>query len=210
MIDIRYYWGRDCPDAVFSFRYEVYVAELQRPQRYACHATRTIRDPLDATAHHGVAYRGEEIVAVVRLNFIRDGNLGEYRALYDVDALSPQEKMTSAICTRIMTARRYRHTPLGYRMIESAFRFSADHDVTICLIDVNAPREQLFEKLGFRLIGRVEHPDYGEVSLMRLNGLDIQYLRAIRSPFTPLSEAYLAERDLRPDSRGNLALAPVR
>lgn len=209
MIDIRHYSGLDCPEAVYRFRYEVYVAELGRRQRYACHDTRSIRDPLDDTAHQIVAYKDEEIVAVVRLNFVRDGNLGEYEALYGISGLNTQEKATSAVCTRIMTARRYRHTPLGYRMIESAFRFSAEHDVTICLIDVNEPRRELFEKLGFRLLDRIEHPDYGRVCLMRLDGLDINHLRAVASPFAPLSEAYLAKKKMPDELPGQLAVGPA-
>lgn len=207
MIDIRYYRGDDCPDEVYSFRYDVYVSELKRQQHYACHKTKTIRDPLDPTAYHGVAYRKNKVVAAVRLNFVRDGNLGEYRDLYGIDSLSESEQRASAICTRIMTDKKYRHTPLGFRVIESAFRFSAEHDVTICLIDVNNPRRELFEKLGFKALHYIHHPEYGEVCLMRLDGLDLDHLQKVGSPFCEYSEQYTRIRAARQLSSNRLEVA---
>lgn len=198
MYPFHVYRYADCPREVFRFRYEVYVEELHRKQTYACHETRTIEDPMDRSAYHGVATnKAGEIAATIRLNYVRDGGVDPYYGFYEIDKLSPREQDAVAICTRNMTAKRYRHTPLGYRMIRNAFVLSADLDATICYIDVNKPLIPLFRKLGFRERFEKDHPDYGLVTIMRLDGLDVEYLTKIGSPFAPLSADYLEKQEQR-------------
>jgi hypothetical protein len=63
----------------FSFRYRIYVEEMQRKQKYANHASKQIRDPLDDFAINLIARDADgAIIGAVRTNFGRDGNLGDY------------------------------------------------------------------------------------------------------------------------------------
>ena len=60
-------------EALYAFRYRIYVEEMGRPQKYADHDMRRIRDPLDETGRNLVAWDNSEIVGCVRVNFARDG-----------------------------------------------------------------------------------------------------------------------------------------
>ena len=46
----------DALDALYAFWYRIYVEEMARPQKYADHATRRIRDPLDDRGYNIVAW----------------------------------------------------------------------------------------------------------------------------------------------------------
>lgn len=64
--------------ALYTFRYRIYVEEMARPQKYADHDARTIRDPLDDTAYNLVAWQDDAIAGCVRVNFARDGGMDYY------------------------------------------------------------------------------------------------------------------------------------
>jgi hypothetical protein len=53
-------------------------------------------------------------------------------------------------------------------------------------IDCNPPLVPFFTRLGYRWIRTIEHPTYGTVNLMRLDGLDREHLARVRSPFLPV------------------------
>src|SRR5215510_11490828 len=73
--------AEDALDALYAFRYRVYVEELECLQRYADRAARRIRDPLDNTGYNIVAWDSTESIAgCVRVNFARDGALDCYGA----------------------------------------------------------------------------------------------------------------------------------
>lgn len=80
------------PDALFRFRYNVYVEEMERPQKDACHKTKTIRDSFDEKAFHVVAFADDAVVGCVRINFLRDIDFGFYFDFFDIGTL-PNEQL---------------------------------------------------------------------------------------------------------------------
>jgi GNAT superfamily N-acetyltransferase len=191
-VSIRLFDAAACPAAVFRLRYEIYVEELNRTQLYACRETRTIRDPLDEFAHHAVAFDGEQAVGCVRINFAREGDLGRYLDLYEIAKLTAAARETACICTRNMVRAGYRKTGVSVRMLKEIYKFGMESGMTACFMDVNPPLEGLFEKFGYKFLFRKEHPEYGLVSVHRLDVLDLAHLKSVRSPFAPLCEAHLA------------------
>lgn len=201
MVDLRVYSFADCPKEVFRFRYKIYVEELHRPQSYADHTARTIIDPMDATAHHGVAFDGDDIVAVIRLNFVRDGNTDPYFRFYEIDKLTPSDQAVATICTRNMIAPAHRGTSLSFRMLKLMYLLALEHGSAFCYIDVNEPLLPLFERIGCKPLFKKEHADYGLVTVMRLDGLDLDHFRAVRSPFAPVCAKFLKDRGLEPQTQ---------
>ncbi|MBT8472229.1 MAG: GNAT family N-acetyltransferase [Marinicaulis sp.] len=192
--DYKVYAYDDCPKEVFNFRYEIYVEELHRKQSYADHDGRTIIDPLDETGFHGVVSKDGEIVAVVRLNFVRDGGTQPYFDFYELAKLTPAEQATASICTRNMVAAKYRKTGVSVRMLKMIYEFGIRNGATSCYMDVNAPLMPLFEKFGYEPLFEKEHPDYGLVTVMRLPAIDYDVLAARRSPFAPICKKVLSDR----------------
>lgn len=187
--------ARECPPEVFRFRYEVYVEELHRRQSFADETTRTIRDPLDESAVHSVVFKGDEVVGSVRINMLRDGGLWRYLDLYDICKLPPDEQATACICTRNMVRADYRKTGVSVRMLKQIYEFGMRAGMTTCFMDVNEPLEKLFVKFGYKFQFRREHPEYGMVAVYRLDVLDLDYLREVRSPFAPICAEFLGRSD---------------
>ncbi|MEM8772268.1 MAG: hypothetical protein AAGD92_11515 [Pseudomonadota bacterium] len=198
MFNLKLFSYEECPPEAFRFRYSVYVEELARPQKYADHDAKTIIDPMDRTAHHGVAYKNEHIAAVIRLNFVRDGNVDPYYDFYEINRLSLEEQAVSCICTRNMVGAAHRNTPLAYRMLKLMYELAIENGARICFIDVNEPLVPMFKKLGCRPVMEKQHDDYGLVTIMRLDGLDLDHLIKVRSPFTPICRRFLKRTEGMP------------
>ncbi len=193
MVEYRVYSAADCPPEVFRFRYGVYVEELHRKQTYADHDAKTIIDPLDKTAHHGVVTKDGEIIAVVRLNLVREGSIAPYDALYGIDKLPEDEREAASICTRNMVAAAHRKTGVSIRMLKMIYEHGVRAGATSCYMDVNEPLLPLFLKMGYIRLFDKEHPDYGLVTVMKLPVTDLKYLTEVRSPFAPLCKKLLEE-----------------
>src|SRR5687768_10156956 len=101
---------------VFRMRYEVYVEELGRDQAHADHQARTIREPLDRRAILWVAYEGQRLVGTVRVNYARDGGVGDYASLYQMARLGYVHPRHTSITTKLIVARDYRNSSLAYRL----------------------------------------------------------------------------------------------
>ncbi len=63
--------SEEAREALFRFRYDIYVREMHRPQKHADHARGRLADPLDANAINLVAWQGDRIVGCVRMSFRR-------------------------------------------------------------------------------------------------------------------------------------------
>ena len=196
MFDLRVFQFSDCPPEAFNFRYKIYVEEMGRQQSYADHQAKTIIDPMDKTAHHGVAFRDGAIAAVIRLNFVRDGNVDPYYEFYEIDKLPEDFQEKVSICTRNMVAAEHRRSPLAFRMLKLMYELALNNGSTSCYIDVNKPLVPLFEKIGCRPLFEKQHADYGLVTVMRLDGLDLDHLRKVRSPFAPICKRFLEKNGL--------------
>ena len=191
MFDLHVFNFTECPPEAFRLRYQIYVEEMERQQPYANHKSRTIIDPMDSSAHHGVAFADGKVAAVIRLNFVRDGGVDPYYTFYEINKLPLGTQDKISICTRNMVASAYRSTPLAFRMLKLMYILALENGSTACYIDVNAPLVPMFEKIGCKPLFEKEHSDYGLVTVMRLDGLDLDHLISVRSPFVPICRKYL-------------------
>jgi hypothetical protein len=171
-------------EAVYRFRYSIYVEEMRRPQRYALHAERTILDPLDVSAHVFSATVNGCVVGTVRCNVLARSDVGHYLVLYGLNELPHDLRRSTTITTRLMVAPRYRHGTLATRLASAIYEFGLRIGITQDFIDCNPPLDIFFTRLGYlRHKTDVLHPEYGSVCVMRLNLTDANHLRQIGSPF---------------------------
>jgi hypothetical protein len=183
-IEIRKALTRADAEAVFRLRYEVYVEELARVQHFADHDARMIIEPLDVTAHLIGAFEDGRAVGTVRSNYARDSDLSDYESLYDMQAVGRDHPRATAVTTKLLVARAYRSTTLGYRLASAGYRAHLLAGIEHDFIDVYPARVPFFEKLGYRPHrAEVSHPEYGVVAVMRLSLRDESHLRSVRSPF---------------------------
>ena len=170
----------ETPWELRRFRYEVYVNELNRRQKYANHDDQTITDPLDSFSTNIIARDGVNIAGCVRVSFCRDGDIGYYKMFYRVNHyFSSLERIS--IMTQLMTSKKTRRYRIGKRLAERAYEYCLINNIEYCFIDCNDPLESMFNKAGFRTLFKDKHHDYGLVNVMILNLLNIDNLRTINS-----------------------------
>lgn len=170
--------------AVFRLRYDVYIEELERTQRYADHARRTIEEPLDRHGKLLAAWDDDRLVGTLRINYPRDCALDEYERLYDMTRVGAAHPYHTSIVTKLLVAADYRNTTLAYRLSMAAYRQGLEDGILFNFIDVYPNRVAFFELLGYRVhVPETHHPEYGSVVIMRVDMLDADHFRRVGSPF---------------------------
>ena len=169
-------------NGIFRLRYEVYVEEMGREQKYAIHEQRLVAEPLDKNAVILGAFLGERAVGTCRINFSAN-SLFDNSDLYDFDRFERQYPGRVAFVTKMMVAPDFRGSCLFSDLSKAAFAVVKDHCGGVVVIDCNEHLVSAFERLGFRSYrGRLRHPNYGIVTPMYLEVADEAHLRAVSSP----------------------------
>jgi len=174
-------------DALYRFRYSIYVEEMHRRQKYADHAAKTIRDPLDEFSKNIIAWHDGRIIASMRLTWPRDVKQGQfeyYRGLYSMGDFHSVAMRHQSIVTRLMVDKGYRGTAIVVRFFIACYQFALDRGTEVSFMDCNDHLVKLFERIGWKHYkGKITHEEYGEVTPMRLDLHDIDHFQALRSPY---------------------------
>jgi Cyclic nucleotide-binding domain/Acetyltransferase (GNAT) domain len=119
-------------DAVFAFRYSVYVEEMGRYRETADHAHRRLIEPEDDHSWIFFAREGDEVVATGRVTWggdrFSDRQIAHYSLRPFIDEL-PSELM--AVGERLMVAPRYRGGGLVDDLIGRSSDLVGGHDIRI-------------------------------------------------------------------------------
>jgi hypothetical protein len=148
-IDIRPAISQEDLEAVFRFRYKIYVEEMNRKQHYADHERRRIEDPLDAFAINLVAWQGDEVVGIVRINFPRDSDVGVYNDFYAMSTVGDDHPAHTSINTRLMIAPNFRKTRLALKMAIASYEYGTPKGIKWNFIDCNDHLVPFFRALGY-------------------------------------------------------------
>jgi predicted GNAT family N-acyltransferase len=173
-------------ERIFRFRYQVYVEEMHRLQKYADHERRRIEEPFDATGHLLIAVSDGEVVGTLRTNLSSRADLGYYVQLFKLPSVGDAWPDRVSLTTKLMVAPSHRSGRLAVRLAREMYAFGEANGVEYDIIDCNAHLQDFFSRLGYQpYMGTAIHPEYGEVLPMRLALRDVAYLRSIRSPLAP-------------------------
>jgi len=172
--------------AIYRFRYAIYVEEMSRKQTYADHQTKCVIDPLDDdNAHVFGAWDGKELVGTLRTNFLRSSSVGEYLNCYSLAGLHLELLDGASITTRLMIHPRQRGRTLAMRLACHGYQNVLRHGIKTDFLDCNDHLVSYFSRLGYvPHRTALQHPEYGQVTVMRLNVTDAAHLEEIRSPFS--------------------------
>ena len=183
-VDIRVAENHADLEKIYRFRYEIYVEEMGRVQKYADHARRRIEDPLDQIAVNLAAFRNGEVAGVVRINFPRESDVGDYERFYHLSSVGKDHPAHTSINTRLMIAPEYRKGRLAVRLAIACYEYVVVRGIRWNFIDCNAHLISFFRGFGYvEHIAPAHHPEYGTVTRMRLDALNMEHLQAERSPF---------------------------
>lgn len=169
-------------DFVYRFRYHIYVELMARRQRYACHLTGSIREPLDDLGHNYLAIKDGAVVGTIRRNMLDDAATNYYARLYKSGLFETVHPSDIAITTKLMVIPHYRSTPITTKLISNYADCGYRDGVRLELLDCNKPLVPFFERMGyFSYIGWTFHSEYGTVRPMFLAPDILDYLERIGS-----------------------------
>ncbi len=181
-------------EKLFRFRYDIYVEEMGRTQKYADHDRRMIVEPFDSTGRNFIALHRGKIVGCIRSNLGIDTDFGDYVDLYQMQRVGPYFPRFCNVNTKLMVAPEWRRSGLMIRVASTAYEYVRRQGMVCDFIDCNPPLEKQFYRFGYRdYCGRINHPEYGDVLPMLLLGVDLAHLESCRSPLAEIERTL--ERD---------------
>jgi hypothetical protein len=202
-ITIREIHGDAELDAVGAFRYQIYVEEMGRAQRYANAIAKRVIEPLDEGARITAAYDDDgRMIGTLRTNYLSDSDIGDYRDFYRIDEFGDPFEAHMTVTTKLMVRPELRNSSLPVRMAMEAYQMGLHRTVLMDFIDCNRHLEGFFHKLGYRAYcGRRNHDEYGDVLPMVLYTRDWLHLSIVGSPFLKEARKFFPRGESRIDHR---------
>lgn len=184
-------------DAVQALRYQVFVEEMGRVHPHADVAAQRMVESLDHGAIHLGAYtqapgQAPELLGALRINVPGRGDLRAFAEFHP--AILATEGPRTGVVSRLVTAphaRGGRGGP-GLALAIEAYRIGLAEHLDVVEIDCHASLIGFFEWLGFVVYRRFEHPDFGDVALLRMRPFDRAALIDVGSPFVEVLDAWTA------------------
>lgn len=182
---------------VFRFRYEIYVTEMNRNQIYCDHITKKIQEPLDLHANIYAAFDSSgKIVGTLRSNYLESGGLTEYIKLYEIFKHDPKCTHKISITTKLMVAKSQRGSLLAKSLITTGYNSLLKDGIEYDFIDVNPHMIKFYSRMGYIPLREMVHPEFGDVTLMKLPVQNFNHLSKVKSPFYSLTNEQIQQDTL--------------
>jgi len=173
-------------EAVYRFRYQIYVLEMGRYTGVADHKNRRLREPEDDTAHIFYAASEGEVVATSRMNWGGDApfteRLTDHYRLEPFLAEIPREVM--AVGERGMVKPELRGSTIFSELGKVSSKFVSEKRVQLIFAACEPHLLSLYVGQGLRTFSskNINSPDSGYLIPIVNVVEDIDYLRRIGSP----------------------------
>lgn len=177
---------KDEKEAIYKFRYQVYIEEMGKPLESADHAKGVIYDPLDDRSVLVYAKTNAAIIGTSRLTIAKAAAfpvpLQKIFSMDEFENLYPQAPLSLA--TKLAVKAEYRGSQVLYSISNKAYEVWREHNVQYTFGGCNPCLIPLYEQLGFqRFAANFTDPGYGMLTPLVLIVEDISHFRAVRSPF---------------------------
>lgn len=186
-------------EAIFRFRYQVYVEEMDRYRNAADHERRVLVEPDDATSRlFGAWDDSGELVGAMRLTWPGDAPFSaRHIAQYDLAPFLesiPAEQMI--IGERFMIAADLRGSDLLYRLFCAYLTFVNEQRIQLIFGDCEPHLLNVYLALGFRTYTRhnVNSAETGYLIPLVMVAEDLDYFRSIASPLVSVLQDFGDQR----------------
>lgn len=178
-------------EAVFSFRYRVYVEELKLSPPEADHKRRILCDALDDVAIAYALWQGQRVVGSLRVLYFAD--LNDLTALTDKFRLQPTLEAfgVDAICStsRFMLDPKLRHGRAILRLMQATYLDGVARGVRFNYGDCSPHLVPFYEHLGYRRYTHAYNDThYGYKLPIVMLWRDHKWFRRVRSPLARFVE----------------------
>jgi hypothetical protein len=187
-MNIRFATAADDFEAIYRFRYSIYIEEMGKPMPGADHERRELRDELDACATQLFIERDGEIAATIRIVWGSDGIPESYTDWYGLDDFGEFPAPVFSFTGRMMVAQKFRNGPFSLVLAREAYRLGCERGIVFDFIHTTPPLIPFFERLGHRRYkDNFLDPDLGPRTPMALALSDRDHLQSCQSPFLAIS-----------------------
>ena len=172
--------------AIYQFRYSVYIEEMKKSLRYANHAEKILKDKLDDTAMLLYIKVEDEIVATVRKNLLDSTSLPENLSqIFAVDQFTAAfPTQTLSFSSRLMVAPQWRNSSVLGMIVMEFYRDARTRNLQFDFSHAAPWLVPFYENLGYRrYVDNFLDEDAGLQIPMVLLMEDVDHLRAVHSPF---------------------------
>lgn len=194
-LEVRVAAGERDLAAIRRLRYDVFVAEMARPEDGIDHQAHEIRDGLDEAGFVlGAFDSAGRVHGTVRSNPV------EHYSADDSEFFGWGESQRAApgqvvMISRLVVAPTARGSSLVMRMIRQLYGATLAQGHRFAWLSANAHLVELYGRCGFVVRHRKIDRRYGEVALMKFDLHDLAHLRAIRSPLARQARSFLRGRN---------------
>jgi len=176
----------DEKEAIYKFRYQVYIEEMGKPLESADHSNGKIYDPVDDWSILIYAQINSIIIGTSRLTIAKAVDfpvlLQKIFSMDKFESLYPQARLSLA--TKLAIKAEYRGSQVLYSISSKAYEVWRKHNVQYTFGGCNPYLIPLYEQLGFqRFAANFTDPGYGMLTPLVLIIEGVDHFRAVRSPF---------------------------
>lgn len=180
-------------EAIYRFRYEVYVKELGFFADTADHDNRRLVEPEDETAHIWYAAQNGEVVGTTRFSWGGDGPFSD--RIVEMYQLKPFLKEVPleaiAVGERGMVDPRLRGTPLFFQLGAASSPFIEQHRIQLVFGICEPHLLSMYLSFGCRTYAKKNiNTETGYLIPLVTVVEDVDYLRKIGSPHAAMSRDY--------------------
>lgn len=182
-------------EAIYRFRYQIYVDEMGKRLSYADHERRMLYDALDDSADHFLVEHQGEAIATARLNQLGSTDFGDYwRQVYKLREWAEFPDSTISMSSRLMVAASWRGSAVLGGLLMTLFEHSRRLGVRFNFLNCSPSLLEFYEQLGYRRYtdGFVDE-DVGYHVPMVFITEDLDYMRRVRSPFLRAARHFPAD-----------------
>ena len=179
--------------AIYQFRYKVYVEEMDKQRIDVDTNHKLISDKLDDWAFNIYAESNGQIVGVNRLNiapakdFPTDiAQFLDLASFQRTGGITDTENVT--FMTKLMVDKQYRNSPLLYLLMSKSYEFFAEYDIQFGFGACNLHLLRLYEQIGLhRYAKNFIDGGYGLLFPIVMLADDVEHFRQVRSPLYRLA-----------------------
>lgn len=211
-IEIQHAQSPEDLEAIYRFRYAIYVEEMGKPMPGADHDRRLLHDALDARSTQLIARKDGELAGVIRITWGRDGLPETFVEWYGLRRFRDFAREQISFTGRLMVAQKFRRSAAAIRLACEAYRLGRLSGISLDLIHTTRPLVPFFERLGHRrYASEFLDPDLGPRTPLVLALCDVAHLQRCRSPFmelaptTPWPEAVARQFNAAVQPQGQMA-----
>lgn len=180
-------------EAIFQFRYNVYVREMDKHRIDVDTYHKMISDVLDDWSINIYAETNGVVIGVNRLNiapakkFPKDiANFLNLDHFINLGGLAENENVT--FMTKLMVDKAYRNSPLLYSLLSKSYELFSEYDIQFGFGACNLHLLRLYEQIGLhRYSKNFIDGGYGLLFPIVMLGDDIDHFRRVRSPLYRLA-----------------------